>query len=102
MTINFNIDDVVGADYLLAVRWAIDRLDLNDNRIMNKYLKQKIASLIDDHKRYLAIGADLAQVQTSKDQATAKQLQAINAEFAYLEKKRLFELGFVSSDPGVD
>lgn len=97
MNISFNVTNEIGAKYLAAVRWNIGRPDLTDEKIMNKYLKRCIASLIDEHARYLAIGKDETAVNTLKQQIAALeannlslQLKLMNAEDKLRDSAKLY------------
>lgn len=102
MTITLNVTDEIGAKYLLAARWKINDQALTDTKVMNKYLKQKIGELIDEHKRWVAVGADEAALKTLREQAMSLQSQMMSADMDVRGKIENFEKTKVPTDVGSD
>jgi hypothetical protein len=99
MNIQFNISDDKGPALIAAARWLIpDRLDLTDDKIISKYLKQKIGELIDSHTRYLAVGIDEANFKTIQSQYKQLQYQLMAAENTFRGKLENFEKNKVPTE----
>lgn len=100
MNISFNITDELGDTFISASRWKIDRPDISDTRVVNKYLKNCIGELVDSYVKNQAIGVDEQVLLELRSQATTISNQLFTAERAYHEKKRVFEAGFTPTDTG--
>lgn len=99
MTISFNLKDELVPAFIAGCRWKIDRPDLNDNKIMAKYLKQQIARLIDAKAYDVAIGVEELGVKTAESEFNsavsnhiAKQDSLMFARQVYEEKKAITKI----------
>jgi hypothetical protein len=93
MTINFNIPDDIGADYILAAHWKLPDPGFTDEQVVKKYLKKCIGLLIDDYKKETALAEDRALVKSL-------QLQLAAASAVTIEKRKNYDATTPPTDVG--
>jgi hypothetical protein len=102
MNISFNIQDDLGAQFVTASKWVINRPDLTDDKVCDKYLKQKIGELVDSHRRFTVLGEPEIEVSSLRTQVRTIGTKLFAAEVKLNASRSFFESGFVATDTGPD
>ena len=87
MNISFNIADDIGAEFVSAVRLQVNRPDLSDSRIINKFLKRVITDTVNDYRRHLALATEESELATLTAQQISN-MQILDAAKISLEQKK--------------
>jgi len=88
MNINFNVPDDIGNTFLSSSRLVINHPEWQDDKIVNKRLKQFIESSIYDYNTGLALNADKANLTNLQNQEL-ELFKTIQEKRHLLEEKKL-------------
>jgi hypothetical protein len=101
MNISFTIPDELDADFIAAVRLIIpNRPDLSDARVIKKYLRSQIATMLDAYKQDLVVGALKTQLETTRQQSNTLMQDWHTAQQAYSSALRDYNATFIPTPTG--
>lgn len=101
MTLNFNITDDLGNQFISALRWKYpDRTNLTDDRLIKKHLKRCMGYLIDEQRQNVALGTTEQTLNTLRQQSMDMMRNMEELERQYFEEKQALTSTFVPTDTG--
>lgn len=96
MTITFDVNDDKAIKFLAAAKW---KLGITNNNSDTKALKAYMATLIDEHKKFVAIGTLEAEVNNLQTQVQGLDRQLQSDRDNLRETIRNYDLNNVPTDP---
>lgn len=91
MNISFNIQDDIGAQFLLAAKWKLGDDTLTDQKATSKSLKAAIAAIIEEYNKAQVLQTDELVISNLRAQERSLREQTRAAEMVLLEKRRLYD-----------